>query len=87
MAAMVAMPAAIILSAMAAMLNEGLFLPLTIPSKIKQCTCKLDERVRDYADKRGIGTVCGGPLSRWILNHRGLISHVNGSILMMFLRW
>jgi hypothetical protein len=35
MAAMPAIPAAMILSAMAAMMNEGLFLTITIPSKFK----------------------------------------------------
>ena len=87
MAAMAAMPAAIILSAMAAMLNEGLFCCLAIPSKITQFTWKLDEQERRDAYKERVATQAAVPSFRRIPNHRGLISHVNGSILIILLRW
>jgi hypothetical protein len=61
MAAMPAIPAAMILSAMAAMLNKGVFLTFTIPSKIKLWTWELNVQVRADAscslDKRRLKTL------------------------------
>ena len=84
MAAMPAIPAAMILSAMAAMLNKGVFLTFTIPSKIKLWTWELNVQVRADAYLLSRQAAPQDPLHRMYV--RGLISHVNGSILIMFLR-
>ena len=83
MAAMPAIPAAMILSAMAAMLNKGVFLTFTIPSKIKLWTWELNVQVRADAYLLSRQAAPQDPLHSRRSERRGLISHVNGSILIM----
>ena len=87
MAAMPAIPAAMILSAMAAMLNKGVFLTFTIPSKVKLWTWELNVQVRADAYLLSRQAAPQDPLHSRRSERRGLISHVNGSILMILLRW
>ena len=87
MAAMPAIPAAMILSAMAAMLNKGVFLTFTIPSKVKLWTWELNVQVRADAYLLSRQAAPQDPLHSRRSERRGLISHVNGSILIMRLRW
>ena len=89
MAAMPAIPAAMILSAMAAMLNKGVFLTFTIPSKVKLWTWELNVQVRADAYLLSRQAALQDPLHSRRSERRGLISHVNGSmyILIILLNW